>query len=73
MEVHYNKSRQTLTLVFEMVYGGLYASSCCDSANVSSSLPIVEMDAKPRNAANNSQSTSLERVLMQRAFCEWVC
>ena len=44
----------------------LYASSCCDSTNVSSSLPIVEMDAKARKkkktsstATNNTSSSGM--------------
>ena len=44
----------------------LYASSCCDSTNVSSSLPIVEMDAKPAKkkktsstATNNTSSSGM--------------
>ena len=34
----------------------LYASSCCDSTNVSSSLPIVEMDAKARKKKKTSST-----------------
>ena len=36
----------------------LYASSCCDSTNVSSSLPIVEMNAKPRAKKKKTSSTA---------------
>ena len=36
----------------------LYASSCCDSTNVSSSLPIVEMNAKPSKKKTSSTATN---------------